>query len=436
MRNVRKKLDKVMGATALLAAIAGAAFAQCTWSVSSSTPPPSATALTAFQDAVQSPVRIAADSLGRTYLTDSQAGRALVRDEHGRLIFVKHGLSRPLAIAVNTIGWIYLGDETTGSVTVFDASWNPLGKLGQGNGEFAMPNHIAIDPTTGAVYVTDSVANQVKVYPSGLGFGNAFGGPGSSAGLFNFPTGIFISSAGEVLVADQNNDRVQVFDRGGQNFLRCFGKTGGMSLTPKFGRIQGLTGDLQGRIYVADTFQGRIVVFDSQGARISTIGAFGDGAGDLQGPAGLVIDRFNRLLVSSIGNARVEVFGLDSFDAGSLSYLKASVGFLESEIAPTTLGGQKYVRAFISLPGIDPKQIDWTTVTANGVAPDAKWGARIADYDADGTKELGLRFDRNALLATLWEGEAVVPIIGSLKDGNPFGGYVIVTVVSMAGGAQ
>ena len=429
MRDILKKLGKVVGIPALLVAIAGPAFGQCTWTISSSGQPPSATALTAFGDAVQSPVRIAADFLGRTYLTDTQAGRVLVRDDHGRLIFAKQGLLRPLGIAISGAGWIYLGEEATGSVTVFDLGWNRLEKLGRGDGEFLMPNHIAIDPGTGAVYVTDSGANQVKVFPNGRGPGFSFGGLGSLAGAFNFPTGIFVSNAGEVFVADQNNDRVQVFDRLGQNFLRCFGKTGGMSFSPKFGRIQGLTGDLQGRVYVADTFQGRIVVFDAQGAMISTIGNFGDGLGQLQGSAGLVIDGFNRLWVSSIGNARVDVFGLDNFYAGSLSYLKAEVGFPGGDLIQT-LQSQKYLKAFIKVPDIAPKQIDWTTVLANGVPADAKWGPHIADYDGDGTAELGLRFESKALLATLCYGEAIVPVIGQLRNGTPFGGYATVTVVA------
>jgi DNA-binding beta-propeller fold protein YncE len=437
MKGIRNKLGKVAGIPALLLAMAAPALAQskCTASVASTAPVPSATALAGFRDLLQSPVRIAADNLGRTYVTDSSAGRVFVRDDHGRLTFVKQGLAGPLGIAVNnSSGLIYLGEEKTGSVTVFDAGWRRLGKLGNGNGEFVMPNHIAVDPENGDVYVADSGANQVRVFPFGQSSGYSFGGPGESDGTFNFPTGIFVGTAGEVFVADQNNDRVQVFDRGGQKFLRCFGKKGGMLGGALLGRIQGITGDAQGRVYIADTFQGNVVVFDAQGAKISTIGGFGDGLGELQNPAGLTIDRFNRLLVSSIGNSRVEVFGLDAFYDFS-PYRKAAAGLIDEEPLQRQ-DDRKYVKVFLSVPDVSPKQIAWRTVLANGIPADPDWGAKIADFDKDGVKELGVRFDFGALVATLADGESIIPITGEMEDGTPWGGAMVVRVVPAAGGAQ
>lgn len=83
MKGIRNELCQVTGIPALLLAMAAPALAQstCKVSVASTAPVPSATALAGFQDLLQSPVRVAADNLGRTYVTDSSAGRVFVRDD-------------------------------------------------------------------------------------------------------------------------------------------------------------------------------------------------------------------------------------------------------------------------------------------------------------------------------------------------------------------
>ena len=71
--------------------------------------------------------------------------RAATAGEGGRFTGALAVGVKPLGIAVDAAGRIYLGDEATGSVSVFDEQWGFLYKLGAGDGEFQMPNHIAID---------------------------------------------------------------------------------------------------------------------------------------------------------------------------------------------------------------------------------------------------------------------------------------------------
>lgn len=405
----------------------------CTWStgVIPSVSAPTSTPLRAYKDLLRSPGRLGVDKSGKVYITDPPSGRVFVRDAYGRTVDTIIGFAGPLGIAVDAFGSIYVAEEKTGSVTLFDPAWNPILKLGQGDGEFVLPNHIAIDSVTGFVYVTDSSANVVKVFsPDGtprFSFG--------SAGLpaeFNFPTGIFVSSAGEVFVADQNNNnRIQVFDLQGR-FLRCFlfGKKSMMGSTYKLGRIQGITGDTNGRLYVADTFQGFVQVFDALGADVSTIGSFGDGPGQLQSPVSLAIDRFNRLFVASVGNTRVDVFGLDNFSDPKV--LQAII-----ELRPTQferiLWDKKTLSAYIEVPGATPDRINMSTVTANDVPPE-KQGVDIVDYDGDGILELRLKFNIDTLLTTLPDGEGIVTVGGQLVDGTPFEASVVVTVLPTTGG--
>jgi DNA-binding beta-propeller fold protein YncE len=260
-------------------------------------------------------VRVAADAAGRAYVTDRSAGQVLVFDAFGRPVSVKSGLAGPLAVAVDSLGRIYVAEEQKGSVSVFDAQWNLLFQLGQGEGEFGLPSHIALDPATSTAFVCDIVANHIKTY-QGSQRGLVFGGYGSGPGQFDFPAGVWISPAGDVFVVDQNNNRVQVFDRTG-GFKRLFSLTtsgGGGGLGAGIsGRFQGIAGDSSGRVYVADSFQGMVQVFDFQGNFLSTIGSYGDKRGQFRLPVSLAADSYGRLLVASANNRRIELIGLDSF---------------------------------------------------------------------------------------------------------------------------
>ena len=284
--------------------------------VASAAAPPVATPLGAYRELLQSPARLAADGAGNVFVTEPASSRVVMFDAFGRPAVVKEGLAGPLAIAANRSGNIFLSEEDSGSVTVFDPQWNLLHKLGSGNGEFALPNYIALDPTPGsdAVYVSDSLSNQIKVFANQtLAF--AFGSQGTNAGQFDFPTGVFVSTDSEVFVVDQNNSRIQVFDLQG-GFLRQFTAvtTSGSSLGGAAGgRSQGITGDAAGRIYVADTLQGLVNVFNAQGTLLLKMSGFGEALGKSRSPSGLALDAHNRLLIASVNNSRLELFGLDSF---------------------------------------------------------------------------------------------------------------------------
>jgi len=280
--------------------------------------PPVVTPLRAQSQSFAAPGRLATHGTGNLYVADPAAGRVFVLDSGGGVVGVKTGLLEPSAVAVGSDGSIYVAEAGAGSVSVFDADWNFVQHLGAGEGEFLLPNDIVLDPEVGIgrLYVTDGGAHQVRVYSTSGAFEFAFGEKGSATGQFDFPAALYVGQLGgpegsmEILVADQNNDRVQIFDRTG-NFLRC---VGGSPSARKFGRIAGLTGDASGRIYVADAFQGHVRVLDPQlGVPLGTIGSFGSGPSQLRTPLGLVLDTFGRLMVSSVNNGRVERFGLDDF---------------------------------------------------------------------------------------------------------------------------
>jgi DNA-binding beta-propeller fold protein YncE len=96
-----------------------------------------------------------------------------------------------------------------------------LGTPGQGappqSGKpFNQPTHLAIDPRTGDLYVTDGYGNSCvhKFDPAGRHL-FSWGEGGSNPGCFNIPHCVITDPAGTVFVADRENYRIQRFDAEG-----------------------------------------------------------------------------------------------------------------------------------------------------------------------------------------------------------------------------
>jgi len=273
---------------------------------------PNVTPLGSLAASLHGPARLAADAAGNLYVTDPSLGVVLVFNAFGQPVASVGGFAGPLGIAVAGDGRIYLGEAQAGSVTVFDSQWNRLYQLGEGANEFQLPGHLAVDPhSPSTVYISDGVANHVRVFTGATRTGQ-FGGAGNGSGQFDFPAGIGVTASGEVFVVDQNNDRVEVFTN--NVFERQFPLgSSGMFEGPS-GRSQALLADNAGRLFVTETMQGAVNVYDAAtGNVLGSLGGFGAATGQLNLPLGVTLDKFNRLCVASANNARVELFGVDTF---------------------------------------------------------------------------------------------------------------------------
>ncbi len=148
-----------------------------------------------------------------------------------------------------------------------------------------------------------------------------WGSEGSTEGRFLNPRAIAISPQGQVYVADSGNHRIQVFDQNG-NFLKAWGGVEGTNpgeLTEPWG----IAISEDGRVYVADTWNHRIQVFDEDGNFITEFGTYANtngaadvGPGDFWGPRGIVIDKAGNVYVADTGNKRIQKFTPDGEYSG------------------------------------------------------------------------------------------------------------------------
>ena len=98
---------------------------------------------------------------------------------------------------------------------------------------------------------------------------------GQGAGQFKFANGITVDPSGSVYVVDSLDNSVQVFNAVGSYQYR-FGSAG--TLAGQFSMPTGITYEKAGnRLAVADTLNGRVQFFSPQGAYLTSIGAYGTG---------------------------------------------------------------------------------------------------------------------------------------------------------------
>jgi uncharacterized protein (TIGR03663 family) len=127
------------------------------------------------------------------------------------------------------------------------------------------------------------------------------GEPGSAPGQLSEPRGLAVDGRGNLYVADTKNNRIQVFDGNGQ-FVRSFGASG--SADGQLKEPGGVAIDSDGSVIVADTWNHRIARFGADG---SWLGAFTDESRGFFGPRAVLIAR-DWLYVADTGNKRIVRF--------------------------------------------------------------------------------------------------------------------------------
>ncbi len=280
---------------------------------------------------------------------------------------------------------------------LFHELWSPIGSqdatffvrkdlAGQGPLE---PLQLAIQDTTGRDYPSDAALISPERVLASSGAGD---------GELAEPRGLAADGRGNLYVADTKNSRIQVFDGSGK-FLRAFGRKGGGD-----GEVNepcGIAVDSDGEVWVADTWNHRVVHFSGEGQFRA---AFGDPDKSLFGPRALVFSR-GSLFVADTGNKRIVRFDRDGKKSGEFGEAGNGPGqFVE----PVGLAADASGRLYVADTGNHRVQVfdpegkfirqfpvqgwkDFYTEPYLAVGPgdtvivtDA-WGARVAVYDSGGS---------------------------------------------------
>ena len=122
------------------------------------------------------------------------------------------------------------------------------------------------------------------------------------------PSGLSLAADGEIYISDTKNNRIVVFDPKGK-YLRYFGKKG--SKKGEFRTPRGVAHSADGNVYVVDSGNNRIQVFNPGGKHLFSFGKDGDGWGGLDEPTGIAIDSQNRVIVADSENHSLAFFTLD-----------------------------------------------------------------------------------------------------------------------------
>jgi DNA-binding beta-propeller fold protein YncE len=132
------------------------------------------------------------------------------------------------------------------------------------------------------------------------------GGPGAELGQFNAPSGLAVDGHGNLYVADTNNHRVQLISPGGSVY--------GLGLPPGIegpGRLHtpiDVAVDGLQSVYVLEHIPGRISKFDARGRFVGHLSAAGEQVGFLSAPRRMHRDDLGRIYVADTGNDRVQIF--------------------------------------------------------------------------------------------------------------------------------
>ncbi len=250
----------------------------------------------------------------RVYVSDFAQLAVFVFDFSGKT-FARIGseqhLARPVGLALDAEEQLYVVEQELKGITVFDRQGRKLRFITHPGVE--RPTGVAIDRERGRIYLADtghtrSEAHTVKVFAMSGELLRTIGtGKGEAPGQFMFPTYLAVDGRGNLYVTDTLNSRVQMFDPDGK-YVKAFGQRG--NSWGMFDKPKGVALDSFGNVYVVDSGWSNVQIFNQTGQVLLFFGGRGPIPGMLKNPTAIAIDRQNRIYVADYLNHRVEVYRL------------------------------------------------------------------------------------------------------------------------------
>jgi len=260
------------------------------------------------------PYGMAVDSKGQLYVADTKVGAIFIFNTETRYAeLIKNGVHahfvRIVGLAMDDNDRLFVADPGLRHVLVLNAKHETEEVITDGMAE---PSMLAIDTNNRLLYVSDVKLDQVLVYDADtLKLLRKIGTTGhnhelTTPGDFAKPTGVAVDADGNLYVCDTLNNRIEIFDADGQ-FIKTFGKSG--DGPGYFARPKGVTIDVDGNIWVADGLQDRVQVFNQENQLLITFGGHGLLPGQFQALVNVISDnKRNRIFTTEIFPGRAQEF--------------------------------------------------------------------------------------------------------------------------------
>ena len=259
------------------------------------------------------PYGMAVDSRGSLYVADQKVGAIFIFNTETREVELIRNKThahfvRIIGLALDDNDRLFVSDPGLRHILVFNSAHKAEDVITDG---LVSPGAMAIDRENRQLYVSDIELDQVLVYNAdSLKLIRKIGATGhnhelTTPGDFAKPTGLAVDSDGNLYVADTLNNRIEVFDADGK-FISTFGKAG--DGPGYFARPKGVAIDSDDHVWVADGMQDRVQVFNKEAQLLIAFGGHGLLPGQFQGLVGIATDKNNRVFTSEIFPGRVQQF--------------------------------------------------------------------------------------------------------------------------------
>jgi hypothetical protein len=302
------------------------------------------------------PEHVAMDGVGNLYIADVRNHRIRKIDAGGTIItiagngiqgYVADGgqatatsLNNPLGVAVDAAGTLYIADRLNHRVRMVDAAGVIATVAGNGSSGFAgdagpataaslnRPWGVALGAAAN-LYIVETNLNRIRNVDTGATIttvaGNGlsgFAGDGgnATAARLSSPFGAAADAAGNLYIADTQNQRIRKVDTGGTittvagTGFSGFSGDGGPATAARLSNPNSVAIDAAGNLYIADGINRRIRKVDAGGtittvAGNGTSGFAGDGgaatAASLSTPTGVALDLAGNLYFADSANRRI-----------------------------------------------------------------------------------------------------------------------------------
>lgn len=186
---------------------------------------------------------------------------------------------------------------------------------------FNQPTEVAVSEN-GHIFVLDGANDHVVVFDETGKFLSDIGRSGDEDGELRNPVGFCMDPQQRIYIADTGNQRIQIFNVSG-DYLRK------IDLSPWNARpVEVTLLQTTGRMYVSDGNNHQILSFDQDGSLAFIWGTYGKGSGEFKFPGMSLFDNKGAFYVIDILNGRIQIFDGDGKNPRQM----ATLGILPGQL--------------------------------------------------------------------------------------------------------